>query len=109
MCCGLVIVNGLRVALWFGVPELTVPVKVEIDLDIAARWGSFGDPVIPLFRRVRRTSHLHPGLISESFLFSRMVLDLRTLSANLTSPNHNNIHSHVVSHGLFRSDDVGRR
>ena len=34
---------------------------------------------------------------------------LRTLSANLTSPNHNNIHSHVVSHGLFRSDDVGSR
>ena len=48
MCCGLVIVNGLRVALWFGVPELTVPVQVEIDLDIAERWGSFGDPVIPL-------------------------------------------------------------
>jgi hypothetical protein len=48
LCCGLVIVNGLRVALWFGVPKLTVPVQVEIDLDIAARWGSFGDPVIPL-------------------------------------------------------------
>ena len=33
LCCGLVIVNGLRVALWFGVPKLTVPVQVEIDLE----------------------------------------------------------------------------
>ena len=33
LCCGLVIVNGLRAALWFGVPELTVPVQIEIDLE----------------------------------------------------------------------------
>jgi hypothetical protein len=68
--------------------------------------GIVGDPVIPLGGWGGPASPIRPR--SESILFSRMVLDLRTLSANLTSPNHNNIHSHVVSHGLFWSD-VGRR
>ena len=108
LCCGLVIVNGLRVALWFGVPwaysSRTGRDWFGHQLRGVAR-GRSSDP----FRRVRRTCHLHPAVWSESTLFSRMVLDLRTLSANLTSPNHNNIHSHVVSHDLFRSDDVGRR
>ena len=107
LCCGLVIVNGLRASLWFGAPELTVPVQVEIDLErIVWEVGIVGDPVIPLGGWGGPASSIRPR--SESILFSRMVLDLRTLSANLTSPNHNDIHSHVVSHGLSWSD-VGRR
>ena len=90
-----------------GFHELTVPVQVEIDLDISWEVWLVGDPVIPLGGWGGPATSIRPR--SESILFSRMVLDLRTLSANLTSPNHNNIHSHVVSHDLFQSDDVGRR